>query len=117
MRSKKKYQSKGLGDTIAKITEATGLDKIVSDDCGCEERKQKLNKLFAYNLKVVNCPIQEDIDWFNNLKKELNDNDRKRLCKFYSFVFNLPYFEPCINCSPAPYINMFNSLKKIIENK
>lgn len=45
-------ESKGLGDTIAKITEATGIDKVVEavvgDDCGCKERRAKLNKLFPY---------------------------------------------------------------------
>ena len=38
-------KSKGLGDTIAKITEATGIDKLVKfvagEDCGCDERKEK----------------------------------------------------------------------------
>jgi hypothetical protein len=33
-------KSKGLGDTIAKITEATGIDKavkfIAGEDCGCD---------------------------------------------------------------------------------
>lgn len=47
-----KNESKGLGDTVAKITKATGIDKIVKfvagEDCGCEERKEKLNKLFPY---------------------------------------------------------------------
>ena len=48
-RTKKK--SKGLGDTVEKITEATGIKKVVeavTDDCGCQERKEKLNKLFPY---------------------------------------------------------------------
>lgn len=43
--------SKGLGDTIAKITKATGIDKVVEaivEDCGCKERQEKLNKLFPY---------------------------------------------------------------------
>jgi len=44
---------KGLGDTIAKVTKATGIDKavkfIAGDDCGCEERKEALNKLFPYH--------------------------------------------------------------------
>ena len=42
-----------LGDTIEKITEATGIKAVVEKaseitgkDCGCEERKEKLNKLF-----------------------------------------------------------------------
>ena len=42
--------SKGLGDTIEKITTATGIKKVVDTisnitgkDCGCNERKEKLN--------------------------------------------------------------------------
>jgi len=49
-------KSKGLGDTIAKITAATGIKKIVevvSDatgkDCGCDKRKDTLNRMFPYN--------------------------------------------------------------------
>ena len=45
-------KSKGLGDTIAKVTEATGIDKVVKavvgDDCGCEKRRQELNERFPY---------------------------------------------------------------------
>ena len=48
-------KSKGLGDTVEKITKATGLKKmteIATDalgfDCGCEERKAWLNKSFPY---------------------------------------------------------------------
>ena len=36
-------KSKGLGDTVAKITKATGIkavvDKVTNGDCGCEERR------------------------------------------------------------------------------
>ena len=43
-------KNKGLGDTIAKITKATGIDKlakkVLGDDCGCEERRKKLNQMF-----------------------------------------------------------------------
>ena len=50
-------KSKGLGDTIEKITKATGIDKIVKktigNDCGCDERKQLLNKIFPYTEKEV----------------------------------------------------------------
>jgi hypothetical protein len=48
-----KKKSKGLGDTIAKVTKATGIDKavkfIAGEDCGCIERRKALNKLFPYN--------------------------------------------------------------------
>jgi len=52
-------KSKGLGDTIEKITTATGIKSftdILADkgvfgskkDCGCKKRKEKLNKAFPY---------------------------------------------------------------------
>ena len=45
-------KSKGIGDSIEKALQATGIDKVakavLGDDCGCEERKQKLNKLFPF---------------------------------------------------------------------
>lgn len=51
-------QSRGLGDTVAKITHATGLVKlaelytqITGKDCGCKSRQEALNKLFPYGVK------------------------------------------------------------------
>ena len=51
-----KNKSKGLGDTIAKITKATGIKKVVKKvseatgkDCGCDKRQDTLNRLFPYN--------------------------------------------------------------------
>ena len=49
-------KSKGLGDTIEKFTQTTGIKsfaqfaaKVVgSKDCGCNKRKEKLNKMFPY---------------------------------------------------------------------
>ena len=48
----KKISSQGLGDTIEKIAKATGITKIITktigNDCGCDKRKQILNKKFPY---------------------------------------------------------------------
>jgi glycerol dehydrogenase-like iron-containing ADH family enzyme len=48
-------KSKGLGDTIEKITTATGVKKavelaseITGVPCGCGSRKDSLNKLYNY---------------------------------------------------------------------
>lgn len=54
---KKKKKSKGLGDTIAKLTKATKIDKAAEaiakafgqEDCGCKRRRDKLNELFPYD--------------------------------------------------------------------
>ena len=49
-------KSKGLGDTIQKITKATGIKKVVDTvvkatgkDCGCAKRQDTLNRFFPYN--------------------------------------------------------------------
>lgn len=47
---------KGLGDTVEVITTATGIKKTVEnvtkamgkEDCGCNRRKEALNKAFPY---------------------------------------------------------------------
>jgi hypothetical protein len=44
----KTKKSAGLGDTIAKVTKATGLDKLAPKGCGCKKRQDKLNKIFPY---------------------------------------------------------------------
>jgi len=46
-------KSKGLGDTVEKFTKFTGLKPLVkkmsgSKDCGCDKRKETLNKKFPY---------------------------------------------------------------------
>ena len=50
-----RLKPKGLGDTIEKITTATGIKKLVNTvskatgkDCGCNKRKDTLNRVFPY---------------------------------------------------------------------
>lgn len=49
-------KSKGLGDTVEKITTVTGIKKVVDTvakatgkPCGCSQRKDALNRIFPYN--------------------------------------------------------------------
>lgn len=51
-------KSKGLGDTIEKITTVTGIkkvaetiSKVTGKDCGCGKRKDALNRAFPYDNK------------------------------------------------------------------
>ena len=44
-------KSKGFGDTIANITNTTGIAKIVkmiNPNCGCDKRQEWLNKKIPY---------------------------------------------------------------------
>lgn len=53
-------KSKGLGDTIEKITTATGIKKVVETvakaagkDCGCSKRRDTLNRVFPYQNNEI----------------------------------------------------------------
>lgn len=86
--------SEGLGDTIEKITEATGIKKLVKwmvgEDCGCEERKQKLNELFPY--KKVNCMLEEEYlffkEWYDRNTDRIRPSEAMVLLKMYNRIFN-----------------------------
>lgn len=51
-------QSKGFGDTLAKVFDATGISTAVKtitnlvgiEDCGCKKRQEILNNLFPYQV-------------------------------------------------------------------
>ena len=46
-------KQKGLGDTVAAITKATGIELLVKslfgENCGCDARQEKLNEMFPYS--------------------------------------------------------------------
>ena len=53
-----RIESKGFGDTVQKFTTATGIKKVVNTvakatgkDCGCNKRKDALNRAFPYDKK------------------------------------------------------------------
>lgn len=93
-----KQKAKGLGDTIEQITEATGIKTVVEMfskatgiDCGCEERKVKLNELFSYSRKV-NCLTEKDYNALTDLiapnKNSLTIEEQQVISEIYYNVFN-----------------------------
>jgi hypothetical protein len=90
-------KSKGLGDSIEKVLKKSGLksatdfifDKL-GKDCGCDKRKEKLNKLFPY--KQINCLIESEYNYLKNLfKVQLNtitNKQQQELLEIYNRVFN-----------------------------
>lgn len=87
-------QSKGLGDTIEKITTATGIKKAVKwlagEDCGCDERKEKLNKLVKY--KKANCLTEDEFlflhKWYNLNTSLITHKTQLKFVDIYNRVFN-----------------------------
>jgi len=111
--------SEGLGDTIAKVTEATGIKKavkfIAGEDCGCDERQERLNRIFKYNKpECLNEQEYEYIaDWIENGNDKLNSKQLKEMNVIYNRVFKKKF--RCQKCS-APrmmkeLITYFNDYK------
>ncbi len=93
----RRKKAQGLGDTIEQITEATGIKSVVEKfvkatgmDCGCDKRKETLNKLFPYHKP--NCLVEEDYnyltDFFGRLKEQVSVTDQYKLIDIYLRVFN-----------------------------
>lgn len=105
----RKQQSKGLGDTIEKITEATGIKAVVEVfaketgiDCGCDARKEKLNNLFPYRRKV-NCLNESDYnqltEFLKPTKGSLTPNEQWTIAAIYERVFEIKIqHSNCASC-------------------
>jgi hypothetical protein len=98
-------KSKGLGDTIAKITEATGIDKLVKfvagEDCGCDKRKEKLNKLFPYAKPL--CLTEDEFNtldtYFKQNTNTLTSDEQTSLIAINNRVLNQRLtFSTCSSC-------------------
>ncbi len=115
-RPRKKAQ--GLGDTIEQITEATGIKKVVKalfgDDCGCDERKEKLNKIFPYNK--IECLEENEFNTLTEIitagKISFSPSEQQRLLKVYNRVFNVKQLPTtCGDC----WREIIKRLNKVVE--
>ena len=95
----------GLGDSVEKFTESTGIKAAVKflagEDCGCEERKEKLNELFRYNKPEC---LEEDeynflAEFFSAHKNVVTGIEQRKLIKIYNRVFKAR--KQVTSCSPC----------------
>ena len=117
----KRKPARGLGDTIESITKKTGIKKIVeviSDisgiDCGCEERKVLLNKIFPY--KKPECLNDDDQKYlktfFENNVNQLTPILQRELTGVYLRVFKINLQSS--NCSSC-WREYISELRRIYE--
>jgi len=108
----------GLGDVVAKITKATGIDKLVKfiagEDCGCDERQKLLNKEFHFSKP--NCLDELEYNWLSKFYKERKYNitfeQRERLYVIYNRVFSTTLKNStCSSCLRG----VINKLETIIK--
>jgi len=89
---KKSQKAEGLGDVVEKVLEKTGIAKaakfILGDDCGCEERKEALNKIWRRSPEC----LQEDEynylkDWFSQKRDRMKPSEQRAMLVIYNRVF------------------------------
>jgi hypothetical protein len=84
----------GLGDTIEIVLKKTGIAKVakwlLGEDCGCEERKEKLNKLFPY--AKPKCLTEHEFTYLTESKvldkNVLIPSEQRELLTIYNRVFS-----------------------------
>ena len=99
----------GLGDVLEDIAKVTGIKAIVKaiagEDCGCDERRERLNNLLPRGRKQVRCMTDDeyrDYGSFMNTRKEgrLDSNEVKYLMALYTKIYNRKWRKVrCTQCA------------------
>ena len=112
---------KGLGDTIEQITTATGIKAVVYKisevtgiDCGCEERKELLNKIWTY--RKPNCLSNESVEWLStflpNKPNQLTIKQQEKLKVIYKETFSIDFQSTsCGSC----WRDMIREIERVYE--
>ena len=119
--AKYEKQSDGVGDTVEKITKATGIKAAVDGvfdalgkDCGCDERKKTLNKMFPYNKP--NCLTQDEhsylTDFYSQERNRISVEEQRQLLTIYNRVFN--YNDKMTSCGSC-FAGKLNKLKSLFD--
>ena len=96
--------SEGIGDTVEKITTATGIKKAVKwlagEDCGCDQRKEKLNKMFRY--KKPECLNEQEFELIkmavDTKKNAFTSQEQEQFKQIYERVFKVK-----VDCTPCSF--------------
>lgn len=112
--------SKGLGDTVAKITQATGIKKIVDktfdalgSDCGCQKRQELWNKKFSY--KKPKCFTEDEYNLMKAAIETKKSTFNEQEIKIYAAIFER-IFEKKVHCQPCSFRNeVWKQLKNVYE--
>lgn len=110
-KKKRKPKSKGLGDTIAKVTKWAGIEPCES----CKKRQSKFNKWIPYN-SVKNEMTEEQFNDWQQWKTDwngstLNDQDMTLIEDIYNSIRHTN-ISPCRNCGG----NGWSQIIKIIDS-
>ena len=110
-------KSRGLGDTLEKVFQKTGIDKVakwvLGEDCGCDTRRDRLNKLFPY--KITECLNEDEFNYldkyFSEKKSTIHPKTQQKLLNIYNRVFHQNM--KMTSCSSCFKNNLHKTLLKL----
>jgi hypothetical protein len=112
-------KSEGLGDTIDKITTVTGIKSavkfIAGEDCGCDERKTRLNKAFGY--RKPECMTEEEFKYMNDFlavsRTRITGQQQLDILRIYNRIFHdSKEASSCYGCMK----NVLKEFDKLLRN-
>ncbi len=106
-------------ENLAKLSSGIrGVEQVakwlLGEDCGCEERKEKLNKLFPY--KKPKCLTEDEynflITFYDERSSRLKPTEQASILRIYNRVFGIRQ-EPtrCADC----WRRILTELEKVIQ--
>jgi len=115
-----------LGDAVEKVTEITGIKSLVKymagEDCGCKERKEKLNEwgesikqrvndIFKRQINALTPEEYQYLDqFFSTYRGVVNISQQQKLLDINNRVFSQKLqYSTCGSC----VLSMVNQLKKV----
>lgn len=110
-------KSKGLGDTLEKVFKKTGIDKVakwvLGEDCGCDDRKEKLNYLFPYYKPE--CLTEDEFNYldkyFKANKNTVHPQTQKKLLGIFNRIFKQN--RDMTSCSSCFKKDLHNKLHRV----
>jgi hypothetical protein len=122
----KNSRSEGLGDTVEKIFEKTGVKKAVEwlangKDCGCAKRKAYLNEKYRYK---VGCMVESEYIWWSEYmkrlpaqrsKEQIPGTDVFEISRLYIRLFRLKPAIPCCKAGYLRVIDIIDHINKVYE--
>lgn len=121
----KPKKDEGLGDKVEKFTKATGIKKVVDIfsevtgiDCGCDERKEKLNRMFKRKSLKPNCLTKKQYDQITEvlggIRRKIDPSTQRKIAKHYSDVFGTRYDVWCDSC-PEVWKSKIADLQGVLD--
>ena len=116
VKAQKEAETTGLGDVVEKVAKKTGIKKAVEfvagEDCGCNERKKKWNKI-RLQWQPVRCFTEEQFNWWTKFREEnpakITNEHWNMINEIHKTVFS-KFFKKRPSCCIDKHIDRINQL-------